>query len=107
MKKGKHLYKFIIDGKWKQDPTNNETESDGYNGNLHENITIDAYGKSTVYFSTNNFANISAVNAPWNFMSSIVMEIFGLSLSTRLSYCKNLELNSDSVQQSQISQCLD
>jgi phosphoglycerol transferase MdoB-like AlkP superfamily enzyme len=29
---------------------------------------------SSVYFSTNNFANISALNAPWNFFSSILHE---------------------------------
>ncbi len=33
MKKGKHLYKFIVDGNWTEDPTNNESERDGYNGN--------------------------------------------------------------------------
>jgi phosphoglycerol transferase MdoB-like AlkP superfamily enzyme len=27
---------------------------------------------STVYFSNNNFANISALNAPWNFLSSVL-----------------------------------
>jgi phosphoglycerol transferase MdoB-like AlkP superfamily enzyme len=27
---------------------------------------------STVYFSKNNFANIAAINAPWNFFSSII-----------------------------------
>lgn len=33
LKKGKHLYKFIVDGNWTEDPSNNELESDGYHGN--------------------------------------------------------------------------
>lgn len=39
---------------------------------IRGSLGISPMNQSTVYFSTNNFANISAVNAPWNFMSSIV-----------------------------------
>ncbi len=39
---------------------------------IRGSIGISPMNQSTVYFSTNNFANIAAVNAPWNFMSSIV-----------------------------------
>ena len=39
---------------------------------IRGSIGISPMNQSTVYFSTNNFANIAAVNAPWNFFSSIV-----------------------------------
>jgi phosphoglycerol transferase MdoB-like AlkP superfamily enzyme len=39
---------------------------------IRGSIGISPMNQSSVYFSTNNFANISAVNAPWNFFSSIV-----------------------------------
>jgi phosphoglycerol transferase MdoB-like AlkP superfamily enzyme len=39
---------------------------------IRGSLGISPMNQSTVYFSTNNFANISAVNATWNFMSSIV-----------------------------------
>jgi phosphoglycerol transferase MdoB-like AlkP superfamily enzyme len=39
---------------------------------IRGSIGISPMNQSTVYFSTNNFANISAVNAPWNFFSSMV-----------------------------------
>ncbi len=39
---------------------------------IRGSIGISPMNQSTVYFSTNNFANISAVNATWNFFSSIV-----------------------------------
>lgn len=38
---GKHLYKFIVDGYWIEDPLNRQTEPDG------------EYGKNSVYFKTN------------------------------------------------------
>lgn len=41
IKPGKHLYKFIVDGKWMEDPNNNQWESDGFNG------------KNSVYYHTN------------------------------------------------------
>ena len=39
---------------------------------IRGSIGISPMNQSTVYFSSNNFANISAVNATWNFFSSIV-----------------------------------
>ncbi|WP_435355011.1 LTA synthase family protein [Emticicia sp. SJ17W-69] len=39
---------------------------------IRGSLGISPMNQSTVYFSTNNFANIAAVNAPWNFFSSIV-----------------------------------
>jgi hypothetical protein len=42
LKPGKHLYKFIIDGKWISDKSNNLSEDDGYNGN------------NSVYYVTNH-----------------------------------------------------
>jgi hypothetical protein len=41
LKKGKHLYKFIVDGKWKEDPSNKLSESDGY------------LGENSVYYQPN------------------------------------------------------
>lgn len=38
---GKHLYKFIVDGKWVSDPSNFQVEDDGYNG------------RNSIYFQTN------------------------------------------------------
>lgn len=35
-------------------------------------FSIAPMNHSTVYFSKNNFANISAINAPWNFFSSLI-----------------------------------
>jgi hypothetical protein len=42
MKKGKHLYKFIVDGKWKEDSSNKLRESDGY------------LGSNSVYYQPNH-----------------------------------------------------
>ncbi|MGR3809643.1 LTA synthase family protein [Jiulongibacter sp. NS-SX5] len=39
-------------------------------------IGIAPMNQSTVYFSSNNFANISAVNACWNFFSSLVNKTY-------------------------------
>jgi phosphoglycerol transferase MdoB-like AlkP superfamily enzyme len=39
---------------------------------IRGSIGISPMNQSTVYFSTNNFANISAVNPTWNFFSSLV-----------------------------------
>lgn len=41
LKKGKHLYKFIVDGKWTDDPSNKLSESDGY------------LGENSVYYQPN------------------------------------------------------
>ena len=38
---GKHLYKYVVDGDWTNDPENNRSEFDGY------------WGKNSVYFKTN------------------------------------------------------
>ncbi len=43
---------------------------------IRGSLGISPMNQSTVYFSNNNFANIAAVNAPWNFMSSIVNGTF-------------------------------
>ncbi len=32
LKSGKHLYKFIVDGRWMEDPNNKVTENDGFDG---------------------------------------------------------------------------
>ena len=42
LKKGKHLYKFIVDGKWTEDPSNKVSESDGY------------LGENSVYYQPNH-----------------------------------------------------
>lgn len=39
---------------------------------IRGSIGISPMNQSTVYFSTNNFANIAAVNPNWNFFSSLV-----------------------------------
>lgn len=43
---GKHLYKFIVDGKWISDPQNELQESDGYKG---FNSVFFAYNKTFVF----------------------------------------------------------
>ncbi len=42
LKPGKYLYKYIVDGKWISDKSNNISEDDGYNGN------------NSVYYVTNH-----------------------------------------------------
>ncbi len=44
---GKHLYKFIVDGKWIEDPENKNKESDTY------------YGHNSIYFKTNYVFKLS------------------------------------------------
>ena len=39
---GKHLYKFVVDGKWVDDPSNKQTQDDGH------------WGNNSVYFKTNH-----------------------------------------------------
>ncbi|SOE19909.1 Phosphoglycerol transferase MdoB [Spirosomataceae bacterium TFI 002] len=48
--------------------------------------------QSTVYFSENNFANISAVNATWNFLSSLINKTY--DKTNPYTYLPNEKINS-------------
>ena len=72
---------------------------------IRGSLGIAPMNQSTVYFSSNNFANISAVNAPWNFMSSIVNGTYDkvnpytyLPKETLTDAIKKLYVNSNSTQ---------
>lgn len=52
---GKHLYKFIVDGYWIEDPLNKQTEPDGESGNNS------VYYKSNINFKLNGYPNAASV----------------------------------------------